>query len=95
MRKEVGEILRGLDKEVEEEFKYSTPEPVAESVMDALFSKHPKRRYMVATMREDTDWAIEALILKLIQANQGSSFPLSRKEMQAALDRIWDKEKTE
>ena len=95
MREEVREILRGLDTELKDEFKYSTPEPVAEVVMDALCSRHPKRRYMVATTREDTDWAIEALILKLVQANQGSSFPLSRKEMHAALDRIWRKGKTE
>jgi len=92
MRKEVREILRGLDKAVKDDLKYPTPVPVAESVMDALFSKHPKRRYMVATDREDTDWAVEALLLKLIQANDGSSFSLSRKEMHARMDKIWDKE---
>lgn len=93
MRNEVREILGHLDKEVEEDLRCSTPEPVAESVMDALFSGHPRRRYMVATTRGDTDWAIEALFLKLIQANRGSSFPLSRKEMHATLDRIWKRQK--
>jgi len=92
MRKEIQELLRNQRKDLEDSLKYSTPEPVAESVMDALFSRHPKRRYMVATSKEDTDWAIKALILKLVQANYGSSFPLSRKEMHAWLDRMWKEE---
>lgn len=92
MKNEVREILRGLDKGIEDDLKCSVPVPVAESVMDALYSRRPKRRYMVATDRGDTDWAVDALLLKLIQANNGSSFSLSRDEMHARIDKIWDKE---
>jgi NAD(P)-dependent dehydrogenase (short-subunit alcohol dehydrogenase family) len=92
MKDEVREIVRGLDKQIEDTVKCSAPVPVAESVMDALFSKRPKHRYMVATDRGDTDWAVDALLLKLIQANNGSSFALSRNEMHARIDKIWDRE---
>ena len=92
MKKEVREILRGLDKGVEDDLKCATPVPVAESVMDALYSTRPKRRYMVATDKGDTDWAVDALLLKLVQANNGSSFSLSRREMHTRMDKIWDKE---
>jgi len=91
MKEEIREILRELGREPAN--KYPTPEPVAESVMDALFSGHPKHRYMVAASKDETDWAITALILKLVQANLGSSFPLTKKDMHSRLDSMWKKER--
>jgi len=92
MRKEVQELLDHLDKWLEEDLKYPTPEAVAAAAMDALFSRRPKRRYMVTPNQEDADWGIKALLVKLVQANCGSSYPTSRKEMHALLDRIWKRE---
>ena len=49
--------------------KYPDARPVAEAVVDALFSKDPKRRYMVGTA-EEADSALTQVMRLLAQLNQ-------------------------
>jgi len=49
--------------------RYPDPRPVAEAVFDALFSKDPKRRYLVGSAA-DADAAITQVMRLLAQLNQ-------------------------
>lgn len=65
------------------------PTPVAEAAYDALFSKIPKKRYVVCT----PEWTIRTVdkILEHAQSvNQGSTHRLTRSELLERLQRILD-----
>jgi NAD(P)-dependent dehydrogenase (short-subunit alcohol dehydrogenase family) len=60
--------------------RYPDPLPVAEAVVDALFSKDPKRRYMVGS-RQDTDAALTQVMRLLAQLNQRHEHSLTAEEL--------------
>ncbi len=60
--------------------RYPDPLPVAEAVLDALFSKDPKRRYLVGSA-EDTDAVITQVMRLLAQLNQGHEHSLTVDEL--------------
>lgn len=65
--------------------KPSSPEIVSEAVYDALFSEHPKRRYLVGT-RWEGDRVINTLIEKLLEENDNPMHNYSRDELVAKVD---------
>ena len=60
--------------------RYPDPRPVAEAVLDALFSKDPKRRYLVGSAA-DTDAAITQVMRLLAQLNLRHEHSLSADEL--------------
>ena len=60
--------------------RYPDPFPVAEAVLDALFSKVPKRRYLVGSAA-DTDAAIAQVMRLLAQLNQRHEHSLTADEL--------------
>jgi NAD(P)-dependent dehydrogenase (short-subunit alcohol dehydrogenase family) len=60
--------------------------PVAEAVYHALFSDHPKPRYLVSD-RESAVEVIEKIIARLIEVNDGCSSPLSSSDLVAKLEK--------
>lgn len=64
----------------------SPPDLVATAVEDALFSPHPRRRYLVGT-RWEGDRVLAALLERLLDANESPSHGYSRDELVALLDR--------
>jgi NAD(P)-dependent dehydrogenase (short-subunit alcohol dehydrogenase family) len=64
--------------------KYPDPRPVAEAVLDALFSKDPKRRYLVGS-REETDAAVTQVMRLLAQLNQRHEHSLTADELSKRL----------
>jgi hypothetical protein len=59
---------------------------VSDAVLDALFSDHPKRRYLVGT-RWEGDRVLDALIGRLLDENDNPAHGYSRDELVAMLDR--------
>jgi NAD(P)-dependent dehydrogenase (short-subunit alcohol dehydrogenase family) len=63
---------------------YPEPTPVAEAVYDALYSDHPKPRYLVSD-RETATEVIDKMLARLIQVNDGRLDALSDSELLARL----------
>lgn len=74
------------EEESESNRKPSSPEIVSMAVYDALFSEKPKLRYLVGTKWEGNR-VINALIEKLLDANDNPQHNYSREELIALLDR--------
>ena len=72
------EMLYGTEKPV--------PTPVARAVADALYSDHPKPRYLVANPGA-SDLVVHRLLTLLRQCNEGQPHPLRPTELHAQLDR--------
>ncbi len=73
-------------EESESNRKPSPPEIVATAVYDALFSEHPKPRYLVGT-RWEGDRVLNALLEQLIAENDNPTHGYSREQLVAMLDR--------
>jgi NAD(P)-dependent dehydrogenase (short-subunit alcohol dehydrogenase family) len=63
----------------------SSPDIVVEAVEDALFSLHPRRRYLVGT-RWEGNRVVHALLERLLDANESPRHRYSREELIALLD---------
>ena len=72
---------------------FGTPEPVAEAVVDALFSENPKPRYLVGGNEEETIGVVEKIMSTLNQINQGHEHSLSRQGLIEILGRYFDDER--
>jgi short-subunit dehydrogenase len=72
--------------ESESNRKPSSPEIVSLAVYDALFSKNPKRHYLVGTKWEG-DRVINGLITKLLEENDNPQHNYSRDELISLLDK--------
>jgi len=64
---------------------HKEPDAVADAVIDALFSDTPKSRYMVVPRQAEADFAIGALIKKLVQMNAGHEYSRSAEELRDRL----------
>ena len=62
------------------------PKPVAEAVSTALFSEHPKPRYLVSS-REAAIGAIDTMLARVIEVNDGHPNPLSGPELVTRLEK--------
>lgn len=54
--------------------------------MHALFNENPKRRYLVAPNQAAAEFAINTMIEKLVQLNEGQPYTYSRDELVKMLD---------
>jgi len=63
----------------------SSPDIVVEAVEDALFSPHPRRRYLVGT-RWEGNRVVHALLDRLLDANESPHHRYTREELIALLD---------
>lgn len=66
--------------------QHKDPTPVAEAVVHALFSKAPKRRYVVTPNAAEAGYAVGGLMSKVVQANTGHEFTMTRDQLIALLD---------
>lgn len=90
MKKEVEAITKEWREWVLEVEKEPSPSPVAAAVREALSSKEPKHRYVVAANAKEFRWALGRLMSKLLEVNRGSEYSLSKKDIQKLLDDTWD-----
>ncbi len=65
---------------------FPEPTPVAEAVSDALFSDHPKPRYLVSD-RETAIEVIDKMLARVIEVNDGYSSPLASSELVTRLEK--------
>lgn len=94
MKQEVSQMLKSLPREIVVANKEPRPRVVLESIADALFSLHPRPRYCPCSYKGELVWAIKGPITRTVQANMGGGrYALTRREMHALLDKIWNKEK--
>ena len=68
---------------------HATPETVAVAVEHALFSAAPRARYLVGSRWEGMR-VVDALLTKLLDANEGTNMQLSRAELVALLQTRFD-----
>jgi hypothetical protein len=69
----------------------ASPSLVAATVLEALFSKKPRHRYLVTPNSDEFRWTLDGLVSKLIEVNQGSDYSLSKRELHRFLDDMWAK----
>lgn len=67
--------------------KYPPPTRVAEAIFDALFSEHPKPRYLVGSPEEAKD-VVRKILSTLSQVNQNHEHSLSRAELLEIFDEV-------
>jgi NAD(P)-dependent dehydrogenase (short-subunit alcohol dehydrogenase family) len=67
---------------------YPPPDKVAEAVSLALFSKHPKRRYLVVPEAQQATSTLKAALKKVVQLNDDQPYSLDR----AALVKMLEEE---
>ena len=93
VREEEAEAKKWL-KETRRSFdRRQDPQAVAEAALHALHSPQPRFRYAVAPSAGQLAWALEGLTTRLVQAGLGGGrYALTRKEMHAMLDKVWEKE---
>jgi len=65
---------------------FGDPVEVAQAAMHALFDENPKRRYLVVPRQAQAEFAIRAVIERLVQLNQGHAFSLDRDSLVNMLD---------
>jgi hypothetical protein len=63
------------------------PTPVAEAVMDALFSTDPKSRYLVGS-KEEVEYTIDRMMTTLRQLNEWQPHEYSTADLVAKLEKI-------
>jgi len=68
---------------------FPEPTPVAEAVSDALFSDHPKPRYLVSE-RETLIEVIDKMLARVIQVNEGNPNGLTSSELMTRLQKALD-----
>ena len=66
--------------------QYKEPDEVADAALNALFSDHPKRRYMVVPDENEAAWTINTMVRELVQLNQDQPYEFSRDEIMAMID---------
>jgi len=91
MKKEVEEIAKEWREWVLEVEREPSPSPVAVAVREALSSKEPKHRYVVAANAKEFRWALGRLVSKLVEVNRGSDHSLPKKDFQKLLDDTWNR----
>jgi len=65
---------------------YPDPRPVADAVVDALFSDAPPPRILIGK-KEETDWVLDHVVRVLGQLNQSSGHPATPEELISRLKR--------
>lgn len=65
---------------------HADPQPVADAVVEALFSTQPKLRYLVTPNAGETRYAISSVIQKLVQINQGHQYTIADADLIALLE---------
>jgi len=84
--------IEAIVSSVGERLDEKDPEEVAEAVYQALFSDHPKMRYMVVPDQEEAGWTIGKAIQELVQLNEGQPYTYDRDTLVKMLDEALAKE---
>lgn len=63
------------------------PKEVAEAVVHAIFSKTPKRRYLVASNKIGANMAMRGAMKRLLQLNQEHPFTMTREQLIELMDK--------
>jgi len=85
-RNEMGEYL-DVEGEVDRS-RYPDAGPVARAVLHALFSKVPKRRYLVGGNQSEVDWTLEHVLHVLNQLNQRQDHALTEETLVRRLRKV-------
>jgi NAD(P)-dependent dehydrogenase (short-subunit alcohol dehydrogenase family) len=68
-------------------YPFPEPDAVADAVMDALFSDHPKARYLAITDRRHAEGMLRDVLKNLVElSGNGHAFSFSRDELVSMLD---------
>ncbi|MDG6922187.1 MAG: SDR family NAD(P)-dependent oxidoreductase [Nitrososphaerota archaeon] len=67
--------------------KWPEPVSVALAAYDALFSEHPKSRYLVSD-RETAEEVLDKMMKRVIELNDGHSNPLTSSELKAKFEKL-------
>lgn len=80
------EVRAQLQQLIALEQTMAEPDAVAETVIHALFSEDPKRRYMVVPVQQEAEITIRTAIEELVQLNEGHAFSYDRDQLVEMLD---------
>ena len=90
-RNELEMLQKGLKNEdVLERVEYEPPTRVVAAIEHALYSDTPKTKYFVTTY-EDNKAGLGWMLRVIAQLNQGHTYPVSREDLHAMLDKQLDK----
>lgn len=73
--------------------RYKEPDDVSAAIIDALFSKSPKARYMVVPIQGEANWAIRGNIKRMVEMNHNQEFSYDREALIKILDEELNKVK--
>ncbi len=66
--------------------RFKDPGEVADAVEEALFSKNPKRRYMVVPNERESNWTITQIMREMVQLNENQAYKYDRETLIKMLD---------
>lgn len=67
---------------------FKEPDEVAAAVEEALFSKNPKRRYMVVPREVEARWTITQILREMVQLNENQAYKYNREELIKIMDKV-------
>jgi len=88
-----GSLFRDLAEELatlctgDTDYQFPEPDAVADAVLHALFSEHPKQRYLAVTDRRHAEGTMRNVLGNLVEMSRnGHPFSFSRDDLVAMLD---------
>ncbi|WP_299553971.1 SDR family oxidoreductase [Seonamhaeicola sp.] len=68
--------------------RFKDPSEVADAVEKALFSDHPKRRYMVVPSEREGHVTITQIMREMVQLNENQAYKYDREQLIKILDKV-------
>ncbi len=68
--------------------RFPEPDPVADAVLDALFSESPKARYLAPSDPRQAEGVLRNLLTDLVELRNANSYNYSRDELVEMLDQV-------
>jgi short-subunit dehydrogenase len=94
MKEDIEQVVKFQRDEILEVETCPSPEPVAESVFDALTRNIPRFRFVVANGEKEFRWLMQQILDNMMDVNRSSEFTVDREALHSLIDKVWEDHQT-